>query len=66
MGAEDLMPVLHIHGTNDHLVLFKGDPKGPRLRFLSTEQNIKTVCDFNGCRNGRLRRRCPNRRTASR
>lgn len=47
------MPVLHIHGTNDHLVPFKGgDPKGPAfLRFPSTEQNMKTVCDFNGCRN---------------
>lgn len=47
------MPVLHIHGTNDHLVPFKGgDPKGPAfLRFPSTEENIKTVCDFNGCRN---------------
>jgi polyhydroxybutyrate depolymerase len=44
------MPVLHIHGTEDALVPFKGGEKGPQfLRFPSVDVNIKTCCTFNGC-----------------
>jgi polyhydroxybutyrate depolymerase len=45
------MPVLHIHGTDDPLVPFKGGDKvGPQfLRFPSVEANVKTCCHFNGC-----------------
>ncbi len=45
------MPVLHIHGTDDTLVPFKGgDKKGPGfLRFPSVDANVKTACEFNGC-----------------
>jgi polyhydroxybutyrate depolymerase len=44
------MPVLHIHGTEDSLVPFKGGEKGPKfLRFPSVEENLKTCCLFNGC-----------------
>jgi len=45
------MPVLHIHGTEDGLVPFKGSDKKapPFLLFPSVEDNVKTCCTFNGC-----------------
>jgi len=45
------LPVLHIHGTDDPLVPYKGgDKDGPVfLRFLSVEANMKICCRANGC-----------------